>query len=215
MTELRVVRTLAVPLAIVLVFLVFTPRLCQRAVVQGTARQPISVTSGEPARGGLILSSSTPPPGQSRDLRFPPGLDASRIQYLIEIDSTFAAPFVMPAIDGSPVANVLLEKQYVEKRPDGMLGPTREGLMNVSGATDSPHGWMVPVAQRKFVSLDAIDDVGEGRYTASVRWRWAPNAIGDPLLKRREDHQLIAEFAGGEHHWVLMRYVKEPDRELR
>jgi len=214
MSELRLFRTLAIPLGIALVFLIFTPKLCQRALVTAKVKQPVRTTPGEPAPSGLIISSSTPSPATPANLRYPPGLDAARIQYLVEIDQTFAASAAMPATENAPVTKVLLDHHYIEKRPDGTFGPTREGLINVNGAVDSPAGWIVPVARRKFVSIASIDDAGDGAYNVSVHWRWEPVPLFGSLLPKAEDHLLTAEFAGGEGHWTLRRYVKEPDRAL-
>jgi len=216
MSESHLLRTLAVPLGIALVFLVFTPKLCQRALTNAKVRAPSVARPSEPAPSGLIISSSTPAPGgQRHDVKFPAGLDAARIQYLIEIEQAFSAPAVMAAVDGTELAKVLTDRQYVEKRPDGTLGPTREGLINVNGAVDSPAGWIVPVGQRKFATIDAIDDAGDGSYNVSVTWRWEPGALYASLLPRPGNHQLIAEFAGGAGHWALRRYIKEPDRSFQ
>ena len=214
MSELRLFRTLAIPLGIALIFLVFTPKLCQRALVKPKVKQAVPSTTGEPAASGLIISSSTPAPGTAANLRYPPGLDAARIQYLVEIDQTFAAPAAMPATENAPVTKVLLDHQYIEKRPDGTFGPTREGLINVNGAVDSPAGWIVPIARRKFVSIASIDDGGDGLYNVSARWRWETPPLFASMLPKADDHLLTAEFAGGEGHWALRRYVKEPDRAL-
>ncbi len=215
MTEPRIFRTIAVPLGIAVLFLVLTPKLCQRAVVQATARRPIVQTSTEPSRAGLVIASSTPAPGRSTDFHFPDGLDAARIEYLVEIDQAFATSSVMPVTEGAPITQELLRRQYVEKHPDGTLVPTREGVMNVKGATDSADGWIVPVAQRKFASVESIDLAGDGRYNVTARWRWEPTAIGATVLPRPADHHLTAEFVGGKGHWVLSRWIREPDRELR
>jgi hypothetical protein len=215
MTEPRLLRTLAVPLGIALIFLVFTPKLCQRALVTAKVKQPVPLATGGPASSGLIISSSTPAPGNAANLRFPAGLDAARIQYLVEINQTFAMPAVMPAIENAPVTKVLLDHQYIEKRPDGTFGPTREGLINVNGAVDSPAGWIVSIARRKFVSVASIDDAGDGTYNVTIRWRWEPAPLFSSLLPKPEDHDLTAEFAGGTGNWVLRRFVREPDREFR
>jgi len=214
MSELRLFRTLAIPLGIALIFLVFTPKLCQRALVTPKVKQAVPAAAGEPAASGLIISSSTPAPGTPANLRYPPGLDGARIQYLVEIDQTFAAPAAMPATENAPVTKVLLDHQYIEKRPDGTFGPTHEGLINVNGAVDSPAGWIVPIAHRKFVSIASIDDAGDGTFNAAIRWRWEPAPLFSSLLPSPGDHSLTAEFAGGERHWALRRYVKEPDRRL-
>jgi hypothetical protein len=215
MSGLPLFRTLAIPLGIALLFLIVTPKLCQRALVTAKVKQHVPATPAAPAPGGLIISSSTPAPRAPANLQYPPGLDAARIQYLVEIDQTFAAPLAMPATGDAPVTKVLLDHQYIEKRPDGTFGPTREGLINVNGAVDSPAGWIVPIARRKVVSIDSIDDAGDGTYNASIRWRWEPALLFNSLLPAAEDHLLTAEYAGGEGHWALRRYVKEPDREFR
>lgn len=216
MIQSPAVRTLALPLGIAVVFLLLTPKLCQRAVTQAAARKPAAQASTpDPTQAGLIIASSTPAPIQTRDLKFPRGLDAARIQYLVEIDPGFATATTMAVTATAPITAELLRRQYVEKHPDGTLAPTREGLINVNGAVDSSDGWTVPIAQRAFSGIEAIQDGGDGRYDVTVRWRWVPTAIGATVLPSPTDHRVIGEFAGGDGHWVLARWVAEPDRELR
>ncbi len=217
MSETRVMRTLALPLAVAVIFLVFTPRLCSRAIVNAKKQQQVAPVQA--SSSGLVIQPSGPSPAPSglggTHIQFPPGLDATRIQYLVEIDQSFAAPITMTAREGSPLARVLLERGYIEKRADGTLGPTREGLINVNGAIESKDGWIVPVAKRTFISVDGLEDAGDGRYNAWVKWRWEPNAIGAAMLANPQDHHLKAQFAGGDHNWVLARYIEPPDSELR
>ena len=212
MSEVRLFRTLGVPLAIAFIFLVFTPKLCEKAIVDARKRQQVASTtsSATPSPSGLVISSSTPAPVLASSLHFPPGLDATRVQYLVEIDQAFAAPLMMAATENSPVTPVLVERQYV----DNKLAPTREGLINVNGAVQSADGWTVPVAQRKFLSIDRIEDAGDNRYRIGVRWRWEPTSIGASLLPRPHDHHLTAEFGGGERNWVLTGYSEPPDSGL-
>jgi hypothetical protein len=209
MNEVRFVRTLAVPLAIAFIFLVFTPKLCERAIVDARKRQVANPV--KPSPSGLVIQSSTPAPDRPANVTYPAGLDAARVQYLIEIDSTFSAPMIMTATAGAPITQVLLDRQYI----DANLAPTREGLINVNGAVQASDGWRVPVAQRKFVSVDSIRDAGDNRYDLWIRWRWEPTAVAAPLLRKPVDHHLKAEFAGGDRTWVLARYVEPPDSELR
>lgn len=214
MSDMRVVRTLAVPLGIAVLFLVFTPKLCQTALVTAKHKRPVAITPIEPSRSGLIINSSTPAPA-TKELRFPPGLDTTRIQYLVEINQQFSAPLTITATDAEPLTKILIDRHYFEKRPDGTLAPTHDGLINVGGAVESPSGWIVPVGKRKFVAVMAIEDAGDGRYDAIVRWRWEPTAIGAALVAKPEDHHLKAEFGGGAGNWVLTRFITEPDREFR
>ncbi len=212
MREPSVIRTLAVPLVVAILFLVLTPKLCGRAVIRARQNQPAPAEAvpGSAPRSGLIITSSPPAPAARPKVPFPPGLDAQRIQYLVEIDPTFATPKTMTATPDSPITKVLLDRHYV----DASLAPTGEGIMNVSGAVNSPSGWVVPIAARKFMSIDGLDDAGEGRFNAVVRWRWEPNALGIALLQRPADHFLTAEFAGGQRNWTLTRFIQEPDQEF-
>jgi hypothetical protein len=211
MSEVRLFRTLGVPLAIAFIFLVFTPKLCERAIVTAKQRQAVvPSTASTPAPSGLVISSSTPPPVSASSLRFPGGLDPARVQYLIEIDQTFSAPMTMVATETAPITPLLVDRQYVDKN----LAPTREGLINVNGAVQSAEGWTVPVAQRKFVGVDGIDNAGDNRYHVGIRWRWEPTAIATSFLSRPQEHHLVAEFAGTPRSWVLARFIEGPDSSL-
>jgi hypothetical protein len=201
-----------VPLAIAFIFLVFTPKLCEQALLKAKKRQAVvTATASAPTPSGLVISSSTPAPPSAANLRFPAGLDQARVQYLIEIDQSFSAPMTMAVSETAPITPVLVDRQYVDKN----LAPTREGLINVNGAVQSPEGWTVPIARRKFVGIDSIDDAGDNRYHVGVRWRWEPTAIGASLLPRPDEHHLKAEFAGSERSWVMTGYVEPPDSGLR
>ena len=215
MSEPRYLRTLAVPLGIALIFLVFTPKLCERAIITAKQRKPIVAVVTQSGPPGLRIQSSTPAPNeQQKELHFPPGLDVNRIQYLVEINQSFAAPMTMTVTEKAPITQVVLEDHYFEKTPTGGFAPTRDGLINVNGAVESPAGWIVPVGHRKFVKVDGIDDTGGGRYDVWIVWRWEPNAIGAKLIGKPDLHHLKAEFAGGPS-WVLDRFLTEPDHEFR
>lgn len=215
MTEPRYLRTLIVPLGVALVFLVLTPKLCQRALVRAKQPKAAAPAPVQASPSGLVISTPAPAGEPTAPIVFPPGLDASRIQYLVEINSTFSTPKVMAVVAGSPVTRVLVAKSYFEKRSDESFAPTREGLINVNGLVESPNGWMLPVAKRVFVSVERIDDTGDGQFNVAIKWRWEPNAVGAELLKRPENHGLVAEFAGSERHWALMRFVNGPDHLLQ
>jgi len=198
-------------LGIALLFLVLTPKLCERAIVNARKQQPPAPPPGTPAPSGLVISSSTPAPGTAANVSFPPGLDAVRVQYLIEIDRSFAEPLKMTPSADSTLAKTLFDRGYV----DQSLAPTREGLINVNGAVQSSEGWMVPVAQRKFLGVERIEDAGDSRYDISVRWRWEPTPVAASLLTRPTNHTLKAQFAGGERNWVLASFIWPPDHEWR
>ena len=212
MSEVRLFRTLGVPLAIAFIFLVFTPKLCEKAIIDARKRQAVVAQTGSsPAPTGLVIQSSTPPPVTASSLHFPPGLDAARVQYLVEIDVAFAVPMMMTVTPESPITPILIERQYVDRN----LAPTREGLINVNGAVQSPDGWSVPAAQRKFVSIDRVEDAGDNRYNVGIRWRWEPTAIATSLLPKPMEHHATAELAGTGGSWVLTRYVEPPDSGMR
>jgi len=210
----RLLRTLSIPLGIVLVFLLFTPKLCHRAIAEAEARH--AATDGQPSpesHAGLVIESTTPAP-KSAELDFPSGLDAARIEYLVEIDEHFARGSTMAVTENAPITPELLRLKYVEKNDDGSFTPTSDGLINVNGASDSADGWSVPIARRTFAGVLAIENLGGGEYHVTIRWRWEPSAVGAAILPRPTDHQAVADFAGSDGHWALASWVQEPDSLL-
>lgn len=217
MIESRLFRTLAAPLGVAVLFLLITPKLCSRAVMQvaSNRRGNIAHTATTPvAQDGLVIDTPAPAAGGAPALQFPDGLDSSRIEYLIEIDQAFAAPATMTVTGTSPITQELVRLEYVQKNADGSYAPTRDGLINVNGATETADGWIVPVAQRKFGGVNLIAKTDDG-YDVSVLWRWQPTAIGASILPNLNDHVMIAEFVGGAGHWVLSRWIRPPDDQLR
>lgn len=206
MSEFRLLRVLAVPAVLIVVFLIVVPRMCAPALIQ-IKQQKDAVAKGG---GGLQIASSTPEPGR-RPVNFPAGLDPVRIQYLLEIDQTFAAPKTVLATPDTLFGESLIARHYADRRPDGTLGPTTEGLINVNGGQDTPRGWVVPIATRKFVRVSNVEEARNGAYNVTVDWRWEPNPIAADLLRKPEEHQLIAEFAGS----AMRGYVRPPDGEFR
>jgi hypothetical protein len=218
--ELRIGRTLAIPFAILAIFLIANPRTCKRTLVRSNAVVTTS-SAAEPTGGGLIINSNVGAPHRQAVVNYPQGLDAARLQYLVEIDSQFAAPKTMACpkakgqVASTDVCTVLTQRGYAEYSADGPLVLTREGILKLTGVTEMSDSWIVPVGQRKFISVERLDDTGDGKFLATVRWQWQPNEIGGSLLGRAQDHTLSAEFAGGVGHWVMNRYVKPPDNDWR
>ncbi len=184
-------------LCVILVVLLFMPRDCaKRAVPLAALRR------NQPAPKGLHIETSTPAPAAHREVTYPAGVDAARLQYLIEIDSRFAAPKTVtcpkqpgPLAD-APAVTALQSLHYVEPQPDGTLAFTREGLLNVSAA-DQGAWWVIPVAKRQFVSVDDIDCGAADMCTATFTWRWQPNDVGNAMHPQIEPHQGTARLLGG------------------
>src|SRR5438552_9622798 len=91
-TEFRIGRTLAIPFAILAIFLIANPRTCKRTLVHNNAVVTTSSASEPSAGGGLIINSNVSPPHRQAVVHYPEGLDAARVQYLVEINPQFAAP---------------------------------------------------------------------------------------------------------------------------
>ena len=85
----RVLKTVAVPLAIALVFLFFVPKMCSKVMGSKKLRPP-TPTASAAADTALHISSDSPDAPASRSVNYPAGLDAQRVQYLIEINERFA-----------------------------------------------------------------------------------------------------------------------------
>jgi hypothetical protein len=217
-TEFRIGRTLAIPFAILAIFLIANPRTCKRTLVRNNVAVTTSSAS-EPRSGGLIINSNVAAPHPRLVVNYPNGLDAARLQYLVEIDPQFAAPKTLPCPkargQATDLCAALTQRGYAEYSADGPLVLTRDGGLKLNGVTEMSDSWIVPVGQRKFIFVERLDDTGDGKFLATVRWQWQPNDIGGSLLGRAQDHTMSAEFAGGVGHWVMNRYVKPPDNDWR
>jgi hypothetical protein len=220
MTEFRIGRTLAIPFALLTVLLIANPRTCKRALVRSGA-QVVPSNASDPTSHGLVINSNVASPNRQAVVNYPEGLDAARIQYLVEIDPQFAAPRTMPCPKAKAEAaraelcTVLTQRGYAEYSPAERLVLTRDGTLKLNGLTETSDGWTIPIGQRKFISIERLDDSGDGKFLATVRWQWQPNDLGGSILARAQDHTLSAEFGGGVGHWVMNRYVLPPDNEWR
>ena len=191
-------------LCIILVVLLFMPKDCAKKAAGPIAALKQSKSGGTK---GLHIESSTPPP-ESAQVTYPAGIDAARLQYLIEIDSNFAAPknLTCPKRTGMPGDETLLTTlqslHYVEPQPDGTYALTRDGLMNVT-ATDNGGTWSIPVAKRRFVKTDAIDCTASDQCNLKFTWQWQPNDVGQAMQPQLTPQPGTARIIGGAGGWVL------------
>lgn len=213
--EFRSFRILLVPLALFVIFFLITPRFCAKAVEQAKQQkmQPAASTGG--GITGLQIDQA-PPSGLGSSkvaTNFPPGLDAARIQYLVEIDRQFAEPRTAVLLkkydEKDPVQKAMVKLQYAE-RSEGAVTLTRDGYMNLTGVIEDEAGWKFPVARRTFDEVSFIDRVEDERYKATFKWHWQPNAVGDKLGIETRPYSATAEFAGGQGNWVLSNWIVPP-----
>jgi hypothetical protein len=211
MNEYRILRVLLIPLVLIVLFFIIVPRMCARAVVQVRQQQTAAETA---THAGLQIESSTPAPAEAKGSAFPEGLDAARIQYLVEIDPQFSAPRLatLPRAPKSPdpVVPALTKLQYAERQADGSMALTRDGSLKLSGLTEQPEGWTFEIARRVFDKVSFVDRVEDDKYRATMAWHWDPNAVGQELKIDTKPHSATAEFAGGERHWALTNWVAQP-----
>lgn len=215
--EFRSFRILLLPLGLFIVFFLITPRMCARAVTK-VKEQEVTKTAtdtGAPVTGLQI--EQAPPTGLGSGKaapKFPPGLDAARIQYLVEIDRQFSEPkrATLPKKfdEKDVVQKAMLKLQYAEKLADGTISITRDGHINMSGITEQAEGWSFPVAKRVFDNVDFIDRVEDDRYRATIRWHWQPDVVGTEMGIDTKAYAATAEFAGGERSWVLVGWKVPP-----
>lgn len=220
----RILRTIGVPLVLAIILLVVLPRMCARAIdaarlQSGTPAAPTAssaAVTADSTAGGLHISSTSPDaPLPPRPQSYPAGLDATRVQYLVEIDPAFsqAATTRVPKSDAGggsdvatryPIVPVVLRLGYFQPAGEAYT-PTREASLHLDGMSEDTAGWVVPIGRRVFDSVARVEDAGDGRYRATYRWRWEPNTIGRELLAKPKIHEATAEFSGGERHWALVQ----------
>jgi len=210
----KILRTLAVPLIVAVLFLFLIPKTCQKAVGSKKLRLPTATTTAAapPTDTNLHISSDSPDAPPSRPASFPAGLDAQRAQYLVEVNQHFAEPFgyLVPKpgsmilfLDSSP-AEALVRAGWFEQDSGGGYTPTRDATMHLAGMTEETQAWRVPLGTRKFGRVASVDDLGDGRVRVNFTWQWEPNEAGRAIKPSYELHQGSAEFAGGgEHPWDL------------
>ena len=204
-------------LCVTLVILLFMPKDCAK-----NAAGPIAALRHAKRGGGskgLRIDSSTPPP-DARNVTYPAGLDAARLQYLIEVDPHFAAPKTLtcpkrpggPPLGSPELVAALQSLRFIEVQPDGTYALTREGTMNAN-ATDDGAAWSVPVAKRQFVRIAGIDCAAADQCTVTFQWQWQPNDVGQAMQPQLDPHNGTAHIVSGPDGWVV-RDVTDVDAAL-
>ena len=208
----RVLKTVAVPLAIAVVFLFFIPKTCSKLVGSKKLRAPAATTTAAPTDTALHITTENPDAPITKAVTYPSGLDAQRLQYLIEINQRFTDPYlyrlpkpgaVIALVDSTP-ADELVKAGWFEQVPDGGYTPTQQASLHLPGMNEETQAWRVPLGARKFVRVMSIDDNGDGRARVGFTWQWEPNEAGRAVKSSFDLHQGTADFAGGgEHPWDL------------
>lgn len=193
-------------LCIALVVLLFMPKDCAKQ-----AARPLEAL--QRAKGakpkGLQIESSTPPPASQR-ANYPAGLDAEHLQYMIEVDTRFAAPLTALCPKQEPnevygadrVVNALRSLKYIEKQADGTLALTQDGLLHVTSA-DEGAAWRIEVAKRQFVRAQKIACATGDQCEVTFFWQWQPNDVGIAMKPQLAPHQGMATITNGPTGWVL------------
>jgi hypothetical protein len=208
----RILRTLAVPIIVAVLFLFLVPKTCQKALGSRKLRAPAATATAAPTDTDLHISSDSPDAPPSRPVSFPTGLNAQRAQYLIEVNQHFAEPFrfLLPkpgaliiVLDSSP-ADALVRAGWFEQAAGGGYTPTGGAALHLTGMTEEAQTWRIPLGTRKFGRVTSVEDLGDNRARVGFTWQWDPNEAGRAIKSSFELHQGTAEFAGGgEHPWDL------------
>src|SRR5436305_6684445 len=181
--ETRILRTVGIPVVIAIVLLVVLPKMCVKAVVVAKARQEKAARES-----GLHIESTY------RPAAYPPGLDAERVRYLIEIDSRFSTPYTVridksaATLDDAAVVAPLQKLGYIEQAPDGTRTLTRDGMLHLDGLAEDATSWTFPIATRRFESILGIEGDHANAH-ATFSWKWQANTAGAALLPDPKRHE--------------------------
>jgi hypothetical protein len=205
-------------LCVMLAALLLMPKDCAKNAARPLAALRHAKSGGGTSKG-LRIDSSTPPP-DARNVAFPAGLDAGRLQYLVEVDPQFSAPKTLtcpkrpggPPLGSPELQSALQSLRYIEMQPDGAFALTREGLLNAN-ATDNGPSWSVPVAKRQFAGVDKIDCSAADQCTVTFKWAWQPNDVGQAMQPQLDPHNGTAHIVSGPDGWAL-RDVADIDAGL-
>jgi hypothetical protein len=206
MGDSGILKTALFALCVILVVLLFMPKDCAKQAARPLAA--LRQAKGEKPKG-LQIESSTPPPASER-VAYPAGLDAEHLQYMIEVDTRFAAPkmALCPKQESNDiygadrVVGALLSLKYIEKRPDGTYAFTPDGLLHLT-ATDESLGWSIPVAKRQFLRAQKIACATSDQCDVTLVWQWQPNDVGTAMSPKLVPHQSAATIVLGPTGWVV------------
>jgi hypothetical protein len=203
-------------LCVILVVVLFMPKNCAKQ-----AASPLAALqrAKEPKPKGLQIESSTPPPA-SENIAYPAGLDAEHLQYMIEVDTRFAAPKSVLCPKQEPndiygaerIVHALRSLKYIEKQPDGTYAFTQDGLLHVTSA-DEGAAWRIEVAKRQFVRMKAIACATGDQCDVTFTWQWQPNDVGAAMRPQLVPHQSTATIVSGPTGWVLSD-IRQLDADL-
>ena len=193
-------------LCIILVVLLFMPKDCAKQAARPLAA--LQKAKGDKPKG-LQIESSTPPPASQR-VNYPAGLDAEHLQYMIEVDTRFAAPLTALCPKQEPnevygadrIVNALRSLKYVERQADGTLALTQDGLLHVTSA-DEGAAWRIDVAKRQFVRAQKITCITGDQCEVTFTWQWQPNDVGTAMKPQVAPHDGRATITSGPTGWVL------------
>jgi len=205
----RILRTLAVPLIVALIFLFLVPKTCQKAIGSKKLRPLGAAAKTAPTDTALHINSESPDGPSARPAAWPEGLDAQRVQYLIEIDPRFTEPMTvripkpgMIALD--PAAGDALVRAGYFQASDGGYSPAPGSSLHLIGMSEEPNAWRVPLGVRKFGRVTSVDMDAEGRAKVGFTWQWEQNDAGRAVKETQELRTGRAEFVGGGGHaWDL------------
>ena len=214
---LRAIRLLVIPIGALIFFLVIIPKACIR---HAPAAVPAAATDATPpvttsSAGGLQISggnSSNQPVASASSL--PPGLDAERIQYLVEINSLFSEPVTarIPKKYGSydPTVKALQDMKYIEVAADGLVTITTDGALNLD-LHDQGDAWTVTLAKRVFDKVNFVSRIEDDKYDVTFTWRFAATPVGTKLrVDEKKLHNATARFVGGPGNWALSEWTAAP-----
>jgi len=211
MGDSRILKSALFFLCVILVVVLFMPKNCATQAVR-----PLAAIRKESKPKGLQIESSTPPPASER-VSYPAGLDAEHLQYLIEVDSRFAAPKSVLCPKQEPneiygaerVVRALVSLKYIEKQPDGTYAMTQDGLLHLT-STDEGTAWRIAVAKRQFVKATKIACATGDQCDVTFTWQWQPNDVGTAMHVALVPHQSVATLVSGPTGWVLsdMRQIE-------
>jgi hypothetical protein len=198
--ETRILRTVGVPIVIAIVLLFMLPKMCAKTLSVAKARQE----AAKKAEGLHVESSQKP-------VTYPPGLDAERVRYLVEIDSRFSAPYAVrvpkvrdavTTLGEDRIVPALQKLGYVAVSSDGALTLTSDGLLHIEGLVEDTNAWTFPVAVRQFAAVTSIE--GDAASASAIfAWKWQPNTIGAELITAPKRHEAKADLGRGTTSWTL------------
>jgi hypothetical protein len=213
MPDSPILRALIAPVVITLIFFTFL-RACTSSVRKTRADE---IEAMQKADAAVTTPTSTPagaPAQKARtfgEITYPPGLDAERVEYLVTIHPEFTEPLTTTvykrASDYDQGGSAMRNAGYMRRDEEGNMVMTREGLVNLTVASETSDQWTFVIAKRVFERVSGLNEIDPQTQNVTVSWHWDASPVGKRLGVRESAWGATAQLVENQGTWTITKWM--------